>query len=52
MLVSPQEVDPTRGKISVASPMGKAIIGRGQGEIVVITAPAGDLRYQIEHVGH
>lgn len=52
MLVSPQEVDPTRGKISVASPMGKAIIGRGQGEIVEIAVPAGDLRYQIEHVGH
>lgn len=49
-LVSPKEVDPTRGKISSVSPIGKAIIDRGQGEIVEITAPAGKLRYQIKQV--
>ncbi len=46
-LVSPREVDPTKGKISVASPIGKAIIGQGQGEVVEVTVPAGKLRYQI-----
>jgi len=49
-LVSPREVDPTKGKISVASPIGKAIIGRGAGEIVEVTTPAGKLRYQIKRV--
>ncbi len=50
-IVSPREVDPPRGKISSASPLGKAIIGRGQGEVVEIAAPAGKLRYQIEQIG-
>ena len=51
-IVNSKEVDPTRGKISSISPIGKAIIGRGQGEVVEVTAPAGKLRYQIEQVGH
>jgi len=50
MLVSPREVDATRGKISSASPIGQAVIGRGQGEIVEVAAPAGKLRYQIKQV--
>ena len=50
MIVSPREVDPTRGKISNASPIGKAIIGRGEGEVVEVEAPVGRLRYQIKQV--
>ena len=46
-LVSPREVDPAQGKISNASPIGKAAIGKGQGETVEITVPAGRLSYQI-----
>ncbi len=49
-LVSPREVDPTKGKISTASPIGKAIIGQGQGEVVEVAAPAGRLRYQIMQI--
>ncbi len=49
-LVSPREVDPVRGKISSASPIGQAVIGRGQGEIVEVAAPAGKLRYQVKQV--
>ncbi len=51
-LVSPREVDPSKGKISVASPIGKALNGRHQGEIVEVAAPAGKLRYQIEQIEH
>ena len=50
MLVNPREVDPTRGKISSASPIGRAVIGRGRGEIVEVAAPVGKLRYQIKQV--
>jgi len=50
MLVSPREVDPTKGKISNASPIGKAVIGKEQGETVEIEAPAGKLRYQIKRI--
>ncbi len=49
-LVSPREVDPTKGKISVASPIGKAIIGHGQGEVIEVTVPAGKLRYEITQI--
>jgi len=51
IMVNSKEVDPTRGKISSASPIGKAVIGRGQGEVVEVTAPVGKLRYQIEQIG-
>ena len=49
-IVSPREADPTRGKISKASPIGKALLGRGQGEVIEVTAPAGKLRYQIKQI--
>ena len=49
-IVSPREVDPTKGKISSNSPAGKALLGRTQGEIVEITAPLGRLRYQIKQI--
>jgi len=50
MIVSPKEANPTKGKISNASPIGKAVIGQGEGEVVEVTAPAGKLRYQIKQV--
>jgi len=49
-LVSPSEANPTAGKISIASPIGKAIIGREIGETVEVSAPAGVLRYRIEEI--
>jgi len=52
MLVSPREVDPTKGKISNASPIGRAVIGKKQGEMVEIKVPAGNLHYQIKRIEH
>jgi len=49
-IVSPREVDPARGKISSASPLGKALVGRGEGEMVEVAVPAGRLRYQIKQI--
>ncbi|MEK7354408.1 MAG: GreA/GreB family elongation factor, partial [Chloroflexota bacterium] len=51
-LVSPREVDVRKGKISNASPMGQAIIGREQGETVEIEAPVGRLYYRIIRIEH
>ncbi len=51
-LVSPREVDPSKGRISSASPVGRAVIGRGQEEMVEIEAPAGKLHYQIKRIEH
>lgn len=50
IIVDPREVDPTHGKISSASPLGRALIGRGEGEIVEVAVPAGKLRYQVKRV--
>jgi transcription elongation factor GreA len=49
-IVDPREVDPLKGKISIASPLGKALIGRSDGDIVEVAAPAGKLRYQIKRI--
>ncbi|MFB3919917.1 MAG: transcription elongation factor GreA [Candidatus Velamenicoccus archaeovorus] len=46
-LVSPAEADYTQNKLSIESPIGKALLGRKAGEIVEIQVPAGILKYKI-----
>jgi len=46
-LVSPAEANIAENKISVASPVGKALIGKKKGEKVTIEVPAGKLNYEI-----
>jgi len=52
IIVHPREVNPIQGKISSASPIGKALIGRREGEVIEVMVPAGKLRYQIKRVEH
>lgn len=47
MLVAEEEADLDENKISVASPVGKAILGHKVGDIVEIQVPAGELLYEI-----
>jgi len=47
MLVSKEEADLKGGKISVDSPVGRALLGKEAGAIVEVTIPAGVLRYEI-----
>lgn len=49
-LVSPSEVDPRQGKISIESPVGRALLQRRPGDEVEVAAPAGILRFRIERV--
>ena len=49
-LVDTAEADPTAGKISVASPVGKAIMGHKQGQEVVVQAPKGERRYRVKSI--
>ena len=49
-IVNPKEVDPTQGKISSVSPLGKALIGRGEDDKVEVAVPAGRLRYQVKRI--
>ncbi len=46
-LVGSQEVDPATGKISIESPIGKALLDHRVGETVEVEVPAGKTRYQI-----
>ena len=50
MIVSPREADPLKGKISSASPIGKAVVGRTEDEVIEVTAPAGKLFYRIKKI--
>lgn len=49
-LVASEEVDTGRGWISPGSPVGQALIGRRQGEPVLIRTPNGTRRYEVVRV--
>jgi transcription elongation factor GreA len=49
-IVGPRETDPSRGKISGVSPVGKAVCGRFEGETVEVIVPAGKMKYQIKKI--
>ena len=46
-LVSPNEVDPSQGKISIASPVGMAVINHKTGDEVTVNAPSGPLTFKV-----
>jgi transcription elongation factor GreA len=46
-LVMPEDADPDRGLISVASPIGRALIGKEEGDSVTAPTPAGVRRFEI-----
>lgn len=46
-LVSAEEADIKQDKISIASPVGKGLLGKKVGNTAEISVPAGVLRYQI-----
>lgn len=46
-LVGPVEADVFAGRVSVASPLGKAILGLRRGQIADVDAPRGRLRFKI-----
>ena len=49
-LVGPEESDIEKGRISVTSPLGKAIIGKKPGEEIVLNAPAGKRVYELVEI--
>lgn len=49
-VVGPVEADPINGKISNESPIGLALMGKGEGEKVTISTPKGDTTYTIAAV--
>ncbi len=49
-LVSADEADAKAGKISIASPVGRALLGLMAGDVAEIQVPAGRLRYEVVNV--
>jgi len=46
-IVGPAEANPENHMISFQSPVGRAVLGHRVNDVVVVTAPAGDIRYRI-----
>jgi transcription elongation factor GreA len=46
-LVGPEEADAKIGKISISSPVGKALLNKEIGDVVTINAPARTMEYEI-----
>ena len=51
-IVGEDEADLKIGKISVMSPIARALIGKSTGEAVTVSTPGGDREYEIDNVEH
>jgi len=49
-IVSEKEADLKLGKISVTSPIGKALLGKVPGDVVDVQVPAGVLKLQVDEI--
>jgi transcription elongation factor GreA len=50
ILVGTEEADVKSGKISLTSPVGRALIGKEVGDTAVIKAPARTIEYEIQEI--
>ncbi len=51
-IVGEDEADLKQGKISVTSPIARGLVGKEEGDIVVVQTPGGLLEYEIIEVRH
>lgn len=51
-IVGEDEADLKQGKISVTSPIARALVGKEEGEVVVVQTPGGLIEYEIVEVRH
>ncbi|WP_136254879.1 transcription elongation factor GreA [Onishia niordana] len=51
-IVGEDEADIKSGRISVTSPIARALIGKEEGDVVVVKTPGGDVEYEIGSVEH
>jgi transcription elongation factor GreA len=49
-LVGAVESDPSAGRISVESPVGRALVGRKKGDKITVSVPLGTLTFTIKAV--
>ena len=51
-IVGEDEADVKSNLISVVSPIARALVGKEEGDVVVVQAPGGDIEYEIDQVHH
>lgn len=51
-IVGEDEAEIKSGKISVTSPIARALIGKSEGDVVAVTTPGGVVEYEIVEVRH
>jgi len=51
-IVGDDEADIKQGRLSISSPIARALIGKEEGEEVSIQVPSGTVEYEIEEVLH
>lgn len=49
-IVGPAEAEPENQKISYLSPVGKAVMGKKVGEVAVVSAPVGEVKYRVSSI--
>lgn len=51
-IVGDDEADIKQGKLSVSSPIARALIGKEEGDVVAVKTPSGLIEYEIVEVRH
>ncbi len=51
-LVGDGEDDPLENKILTSSPMGSALVGKKVGDVIIVNAPAGQLKFKIKEIAY
>ncbi|WP_028294838.1 transcription elongation factor GreA [Oceanobacter kriegii] len=51
-IVGDDEADIKNNRISVSSPIARALIGKSEGDVVVVQIPSGSVEYEIDEVKH
>lgn len=51
-IVGEDEADVNNNLISVVSPIARALVGKEEGDAVIVRAPGGDIEFEIDQVHH
>ena len=51
-IVGEDEADIKKNRISISSPIARALIGKEEGDVVVVQVPSGTVEYEIDEVKH
>lgn len=51
-IVGDDEADIKQGKLSVSSPIARALVGKEEGDVVIVKTPSGVVEYEIIEVRH